>query len=55
MKRDELIDIASLEAELLAELERQLEPAAGAGAAAAKPARGWTDSFRASGAKHAML
>jgi hypothetical protein len=52
MKRDELIDLSTLQAELLQDFERQLQPEAGLAPASAKPAGGWTDSFRASGAKH---
>jgi len=51
MKRETPIDPASLEPDLIAELELELQPEA-AVSPAAKPAGAWTDSFRASGAKH---
>jgi hypothetical protein len=53
VKREEQIDLAALETELVQEFARELE--CDATPCTASPRRNWTDGFRASGAKHAMM
>jgi hypothetical protein len=53
MKPEEQIDLTTLDAELVQEFARELE--SDLAPCTASPRRTWTDGFRASGAKHAML
>jgi hypothetical protein len=53
MKRDEKIDLATLDTELVEAFARELEPQAAPCESGARVR--WTDGFRASGAKHAQM